>query len=679
MNAVCIDFGDRSTASAYPYYSDGKFSFSNSQLDSNGRVVIKSRIALNRQQINKINSLAEKLSPSSKDLESLGEIFIGDEIPLNNPGLEIFSYFKAQPLRDENLQAKSFDDVVREGVPVTHGQLMACFFYKLVKNICSLRGGIGNNLSFADLDIFVGCPASPAWTGTAARKKYHDLLMKALNVRSVTIIPESRAAAFSSIASGNERYSAAGGIAVCDFGSLTADFSYMLLGRKKIEFSWNLGASLIEKEMTQIALESAQAGIVSQNSCDKAVNKCCEFKEDFYSGQIDPAYSTKTFTFTDDINQQYQGNIRIDERLMEMVVSKRQQELEIDAQNTLRGSWKDLLRKFFEDAKDKIKGLPLDTIVLSGGASKMGFVKDVCSDVFEISNIRVDKNPSLTIANGLAVVAVIDKTLPDCILEVAEKLTNDECCNITTLKNILEEKIFEVIKDELELCVEAWKDSDVDRSLKDLNQDFDEAMKSAQLSRDVARVTKQGIAEWKRKLSQKIVAEINNKVNALYSQQVTAPFVIPNNIWEILKAEKLDITDIDMSEFLKFLEIDFTSGFRKIAQWLIVGVCTGGGVAVGGILGGFVGFTGGVIAAELLADTSVKTTRDKDKREDASPKILEKFVNNKEFLLSGFDKSFSVFNEKFSDHILATVENVFKIITLQKFTLNFETEAQQHV
>ncbi|MBR0096390.1 MAG: hypothetical protein IJP88_04370, partial [Synergistaceae bacterium] len=152
-----------------------------------------------------------------------------------------------------------------------------------------------------------------------------------------------------------------------------------------------------------------------------------------------------------------------------------------------------------------------------------------------------------------------------------------------------------------------------------------------------------------------------------------------NNIWEILKAEKLDITDIDMSEFLKFLEIDFTSGFRKIAQWLIVGVCTGGGVAVGGILGVFVGFTGGVIAAELLADTSVKTTRDKYKREDASPKILEKFVNNKEFLLSGFDKSFSVFNEKFSDHILATVENVFKIITLQKFTLNFETEAQQHV
>ena len=67
-------------------------------------------------------------------------------------------------------------------------------------------------------------------------------------------------------------------------------------------------------------------------------------------------------------------------------------------------SWPQAFREAVEDvrADSERQGIQIELVLLTGGPSRMGFVQEICRDVFGAETIRIDSEPELAIARGLA-------------------------------------------------------------------------------------------------------------------------------------------------------------------------------------------------------------------------------------------------------------------------------------
>ena len=111
--------------------------------------------------------------------------------------------------------------------------------------------------------------------------------------------------------------------------------------------------------------------------------------------------------------------ITIDRDFMNQVVGKEEIHIKCDSTSPKTGTWISLCKEFFQTAKDALatNKTPIDTIVLTGGASKMGFIYDLCRVVFydlPQSHIILESNPSHTVANGLGWVAITERRAIEC-------------------------------------------------------------------------------------------------------------------------------------------------------------------------------------------------------------------------------------------------------------------------
>ena len=111
-------------------------------------------------------------------------------------------------------------------------------------------------------------------------------------------------------------------------------------------------------------------------------------------------------------------------------------------------NWKEAFREFLTVQKDKMaaKGISLSQIFMTGSASRMFFVRDICRDVFpEIKNsqsLMSDTEPSIAIANGLARVGVTEEKAKDFTKEVNEFLDASE-----GLRSIVKSRVPDLISD----------------------------------------------------------------------------------------------------------------------------------------------------------------------------------------------------------------------------------------
>lgn len=306
--------------------------------------------------------------------------------------------------------------------------------------------------------LVVGCPASVIWKGESMRKQYEALISEATGIQNVIVTEESRAAVFSllGIDSLRNALDIQKGVLVVDYGSSTADATYILPGRKTINLSWELGAAKIEYAMLDYIIQSEKAQsilakhakvynknrlLVARSSCESVVFDLRKYKEAYYDGKMNGVTATKivslpvidedgNFVFDDgeveavDISIKY----KVTEAMMQYAVDEYEFDAKRNGEIVSHGTWRQNCRRFLDDVKQTLEGenIFVETIVVTGGGSNMPFTVELCEKVFYDSWVAPSDAPSHSVVKGLATIAYNEVKAPG-IRDAALKKILYEC------------------------------------------------------------------------------------------------------------------------------------------------------------------------------------------------------------------------------------------------------------
>lgn len=346
---------------------------------------------------------------------------------------------------------------------------MADFIKKLWKNIKRLNSSGARALTdIADdkIAIFVGCPSSGNWSEPDQRAQYEALIRDATGIANVTVVPESTAGICREIRSRKGNMDLSGRVVVLDFGSSTMDFTCIDNG-KITERSWTLGASQIERlilrklcdklllqkqnklreiedDVRKIADLNTSAGRAYLEKQRAPVLKQIDLLDDYLMnppGHVilklrkevkEHYYNTLAQNRKDGIAKtsfpysfEGMGSVIIDDTFMKDVVAympivrvdeggDSQKELYPDG-----ASWMDHCKKILEIIRDDNIGSGKFRLVITGGASKMDFIRPLCAFVFGDmlgEKISDDPAPQDCVSYGLCQVAM-NKFITEEIIE----------------------------------------------------------------------------------------------------------------------------------------------------------------------------------------------------------------------------------------------------------------------
>lgn len=674
---IGIDLGHCETAAAYVREYDGDYQSGRISVTNTRDQIILSQILLTNEQM---IMLKGHNRPSYELLQELGEIRIGNDLPESISEGERFCYFKAAP---KHFDERCGESRAAKDAEITRGMLMACFVYALLGNILAYNPNITGESERKELTLLVGCPAMPDWTSGEAKKSYEELIKKATRVHEVRVVPESRAAMYSSIENSTNMVSAVDGAVVFDFGSSTADCTYMLLGKKMIEYSWPLGASEIECNMLLHAQEeAAKKSKLHEPETDIMVvnkNELRDAKENYYKGVYGPKGHPVICVFEEETVEQ-KGDIRIvrwkekhqtltvDSTLMEEATNGRKLQLK-SADNVARsGTWQSLCRDFFEEAAKLIKKeqAPVKTVILTGGASRMDFVYRLCREVFpEPVKIILERNPSHTVSNGLAWVAASDFKAPACENKAKDEVMGNSSCSTDTLRENLKDALYVKIRTIVEECTNNWANQPGDEATaRELETSIKSRLESREVQEEVKEIFSKEIEEWKDSLSTVMGEAVNNQVKNIYAECMAKSFILPKDIWKQLTKDSLNIGKVDVAKLLE--EIDMSDMLIKICRvavgvaiW-VIGCCFG---IPGIIIGGFLA----IFAQNVIKDSDLDKKRERDIRLKVAEKMGGELQNKKEKVMEEFDKSITECVKGYQDNVENNLHTAFKIIMMKQF------------
>lgn len=687
---ICIDLGHCETTAAYPEQlaandADTVRNHAVRRLNTKDKdQVISTQIILTAEQMEKLSG---HLRPDYQLIRSLGDIQIGNGLPAEVPNGEKFSYFKTPP---EGFDTPCRDSPLVKACGITHGMVMACFAAALVSSILKHNDSLSES-DREELDLLVGCPTTSDWMSDDAQRAYADLVQTATNVHDVRIIPESRAAMFSSVENGRGTVSAMNGAVVFDFGSSTTDCTYMLLGRKMMEFSWTLGASEIERQMVWCAYEKAKAkkGVfpAATESIVENLDLLRMAKENYYNG----SFGSKGHCVNSDFVNAASGDlvessVRVNDEFMKQVTGEKTFGVLRDSTTLASDTWQGHCTAFFQEAHDRITQAsytikedgveksvpcPIRTIVLTGGASKMGFIDKLCRKVFPDVDIIKEKNPSHTVSNGLGWVAVADENVMSCKEAAKREVESNKACGAGVLRERISEALFQRIYDSAVQRTQAWANDPAEElPVRKLQDDLTAYVASAEVQADLRSVCQEQLDGWKEELSSAMKEAVNRQVKRIYSDEVAAGMVIPSDIWAELQSGALSVDTIDVSKSLG--KIDLSGIALKVGKFLIQAVIWS--VAAALALSTF-GLS--VLAAWLLdsfteyamTDKDLDKPRNKKTRAKVAKDIRPKLVESKKEILAQFSESLTEQTNSYSNIVEATLAKAFEIVTLKRFDM----------
>lgn len=687
---ICIDLGHCETTAAFPEQiaandADAVDNHVVRRLNTKDKdQVISTQIILTAEQMEKLSGHPR---PDYQLICSLGAIRIGNGLPVEVPNGEKFSYFKLPPI---GFDTPCGESPLVKTYGITHGMVMACFAAALISSILKHN----DSLSEADreeLTLLIGCPTTSDWMSEEAQRAYAQLVQTATNVREVRIIPESRAAMFSSVENGQGNVSAMNGAVVFDFGSSTADCTYMLLGRKMMEFSWTLGASEIEKIMVRRAYDNAtgKKGAFSATT-ESIVNNLDVLrtaKEGYYNG----SYGSTGHRIYNDFRNAANGelvesSVRVDDPFMQQVTGEQTFGVLRDSTTLATDTWQGHCTAFFQEAHDRIAQAsyqvteggtvkhipcPIQTVVLTGGASKMGFILELCQRVFPDAEIIQEENPSHTVSNGLGWVAVADENVKNCKDAALQQVKNNQECSTKVLRDMISGALFQKICDIAVERTKAWADDPAEElPVEALQNDLTAYTSSEEVQAELRGVCQEQMDAWKAKLSLAMQEAINSQVNRIYSDKVAAGMVIPGDIWAQLQSGALSLESIDIGKSLT--GIDFSGIARQVGKnviqlviWaaaMVLAIPTGGASAL-------VAWVLDKLTNIIMTDKDLKKPRDKKQRTQVADGLRPKLTDVQNDVMEKFNASLAEQTSSFMDVADGTLTKAFEIVTLKRFDI----------
>lgn len=676
---ISFDIGHGESASAYPteIMRDGKTDYDVKRLAfDKSRVTVYSRIFISEEQMKELCGMKQI---TYEKISKLGSFIIGDFSKQTKTPGQTFSYFKVQPSK--------FDDVIKEGeyaekYNITHRMVMSCFIHQAVKEILSSNPNDIEGCNNLNTTLLVGCPTSKEWTAPANRDAYKKLIMNATGFKDIEIIPESRAAMFSSITYNKKSIAADKGAIIFDFGSSTADCTYMWMGKKIEEFSWRLGASEIEMALWNYFVAkyntenpdkkiTTQQNIISSDEGIKLLRKC---KEEFFDTQNDIDVSL-IIEKTEELPKIPLLATVDDESIDEVLHNYPLVFFKDDKQNTSSDSWYCLCKRFFEYAKDKITSMtvdgepcPITSIALTGGASKMPFVKELCKQVFPKATIYLEDIPSYSVSNGLCWSQIIDNKAVSVLNDILEKVKEVPECKVDSLLRMMADGLVDPLLEIIGDKAKEWSESEADSSIEELIKAVSDYIEKPNVKNQLKKVISEQEAAWKKQCSNTIYAAVKEKSKKLFSKNV--PDYIANYSDDAFTQIHLNFEEVinsicsDLVKYIQNTIISIVIFIIGLVIWY-----TGYGIIIGGPL---------MYYAEDIADKIPLVRREisKPRRQRFRKKVADNINSNKKDAMSekiyksikaDFENSKVVDDEKIQANMKQIVENAVDVISLKKF------------
>lgn len=280
-----------------------------------------------------------------------------------------------------------------------------------------LRVEMAAAMQGGEYSIALGCPAG--WT-EYDRERYADLIRGA-GFTDLHPVAESRAAFLYA------HYDQQIGLSetelnqptlVIDIGSSTTDFAYIVNGRESnvgVFGANHLGGGQLDRLILDMAVkESPDAQKLQAVFQDEKLshwrNLCemdaRELKETYFTneGLWATIPCTKETIIFPNKNTRVILTLSLDREKIDRI-------LNAPLEGESSQSFLERLQAYLKFAREKTAANPPQQVILTGGASRMGFFQKACEEAFPHANIILCREPEFSIARGLSIAARIDDML----------------------------------------------------------------------------------------------------------------------------------------------------------------------------------------------------------------------------------------------------------------------------
>jgi len=312
-----------------------------------------------------------------------GEVLVGKTALVRDDAIDVRAAFKAEPGR----------------LGAAERRALQTFFRAVCDALDTQNGGF---LRRHEAAVHVGIPSG--WSAESAAA-YRDLLRNDV-VDEVTLVPESRAALLHALEIGLIRRSEVERtVLVVDVGSLTTDFTVVAdLHARPSERGQQLGAGLIDLSILRWVLDHSpdREAILAAFEADQSHRTRCEIasreaKVRFFDPSFERAPNPRPIFLLEVIDTDLDFQARLTKEAVREIVEAPIPELG-------GRSWPRAFREAVEGVRAETvrQGIEIELVLLTGGPSRMGFVQEICRELFGADRIRIDSEPELAIARGLA-------------------------------------------------------------------------------------------------------------------------------------------------------------------------------------------------------------------------------------------------------------------------------------
>ena len=363
--------------------------------------------------------------------------------------------------------------------------------------------------------FIVGCPSGWSKEERQAYKK----LLAASGIPSLEVEPESRAAFWEAKGSDLPLEELEKSVLVIDIGSSTTDFT-LVEGQfhKPFDSGLDLGAALIDKTILARTLagheDGEELGKVFEehphvrNRCELY---CRKAKEEYFIH-----YEFHQEKPGEEVNIGYEKIRLKGKRLIfePLVTGPIMQEILEEPLDELDGKgWRQAFRDEVSALKERAdrEGFTVDVIVLTGGASRMNFVRPICEQVFPGCRCWRDSEPEFTIARGLARLGQNNLLKLDFMKDVRGFIANELPSIIESHVHQLIESLVETLTDGLmteviEPTLHGWREGAI-KTLDDLESGMEGKVTRWMKSRKTRNRTAREVARWISPITKKVEEE----------------------------------------------------------------------------------------------------------------------------------------------------------------------------
>lgn len=319
--------------------------------------------------------------------------------------------------------------------------------------------------------------ATPSGWDTPTQNLYVEMARKA-GIPMGGVTKESRAAfvkAQQDQTSGIKRNIEKGAI-VFDMGSSTLDFTYMNSSLSNlIDYGYDCGASFVEKSIFSKQEKEEDAIQLFEKKYPKLIDylvfEARKVKEQVY---FDPSLRVKkTINFDDIIDDE-----ELEEERFKLVFKPG----ELNEFLEKNGYIEKIENAMLDYKKKYIPNYPIYGVFLTGGASRMDFIKPLVSKCWRVPEEPVyrDQDPSLTISQGVAEVARMDLRTAGMDKGLEEEI--DQLINGDDIYNLFVERLSivfsNVVKEDIESVFTNFKDDAEDYCIAQLKGVIEEKLES---------------------------------------------------------------------------------------------------------------------------------------------------------------------------------------------------------